>query len=90
MSTMSLFTSLYVCWFVGVVLLSHAYCAEQCVVNSVDKLGVDSRVIYGVKRSVRLSLGKDRGGRKETEGERQHEGKNCFPIVKQLWRLGKF
>lgn len=28
--------------FVGVVLPSRAYRAEQCVVNSVDKLSVDS------------------------------------------------
>lgn len=47
-----------------------AYCAEQRVVNSVDKLGVDSWVVYGVKRSIRLSLGKEGAG--ERRGKQQN------------------
>lgn len=50
-----------------------AYRAEQRVVNSVDKLGVDSRVVYGVKGTVRLALeGKEGGGREDNE-ERKGE-----------------
>ncbi len=56
--------------FVCVVLLLHAYCVEQCVVNSVYELGVHSWVVYGVKWSIRLSLGKEGGGREGNEEER--------------------
>lgn len=66
-----------------------SYCAEQCVVNSVDKLGVDSWVIYCVKRSVRLSLGED-GAAREGNEERKGRREISFPIVKQLRSLAKF
>jgi len=55
-----------------------AYRAEQRVVNGVDELSVDPRVVHGVKGSVRLSLGKgwrreDRNGGKKRRRERQEK-----------------
>lgn len=83
---------------------SWSYCAEQRVVNSVDKLGVDSRVVDGVEGSVRLSLGIGRGReggihneetRKERKGGKKKGGKQqknkiSFHLLKGCRRLATF